>query len=1226
MVRISVILVCFGLLACIQSIAQTAPSTFEFVENKGQWHNSVQFRGQLSSGEFYLQKNGFTISLHHPDDLSVFLGGHSHDKKSDKKNRKIDYSRDLSGKINNKTLGGGRRSSIVRSHAYSVEFVGGNANPQIISEKPLQTYNNYFLGNDPSKWVSEAKIYQSVLYRNVYPNIDVRYYSEDGKLKFDFIIHPGGDPSRISMKYNGADKLSIRNNELVIKTSVGDVRELYPYTYQPDNTKGRKKVECKYVLTGNNTVKFEVGEYSRSAPLIIDPPSLIFVSFTGSPANQYGFTATPGPDGSLFSGGIVFEPGFPTTPGAFQTDFQGGARGNNTQGTDIGIMKFSPNGSQRVYATYIGGTLNEYPHSLYSDGVGNLVVMGRSYSTDYPGIKVGPTGGGDIVVTKLNAGGTALIGSLIIGGSAMDGVNIEDVQSTHDYKQLSLLRNYGDDSRSEVIIGPDASVYVAAQTHSADFPVTAGAFQASKSGRQDGVVMRINPNCTGLVWASFLGGTGDDGAFVLDLNPANGDIYVGGGTSSADESMPGFTAGPMGGAYAGGDADGFVSIISPNGATIRKTVYLGRGNADIIYGLKFDRRGFPYIMGVSRGGQWPVQAAAFSQAGSSQFVAKLTPDLSAFEYSTVFGSGSARPNMSPVAFLVDRCENVYISGWGGWISASEANDPFDQAGVAGMTTTPDAVKRNTDNQDFYLIVIQKNAATQLYGSFFGQDRGATGEHVDGGTSRFDAQGVIYQAICANCGGGAQFPTTPGVIGPVNGSPSSCNLAAVKMAFNFAGVGSGPRPVFNGVRDSLGCAPFTVLLQDTVGNAVSYEWDFGDGTDTVTLAPVREVLHTFQNVGTYRIRLIAIDSNTCNERDTAYTTVVVGDNEAFLRYDYEKLDPCEQLNYRFYNNSSTSAGPSEFRDSSFIWNFGDGTDPVYTDGGDVDHAFLSPGTYMVTITLNDPLYCNAPQTDTLQVFVNAIVDARILTPASGCAPYEAQFTNMSLAGRTFIWNFGDGSPISNDVNPVHLYQNPGNYTVTLRAIDSGTCNIVDDTSVVITVAARPAAEFSHTPVVPVQNTPTIFTNLSTGGVRYKWLFGDGDSVIKNTRDTVLHQYNATGTYNACLITYNEFDCTDTVCHEVAADVLPLFDVPNAFTPGKFGRNSTIRVEGFGIARMTWTIYNRWGQVVFQTNDRKFGWDGTSKGVPQPMDVYQYTLDIQFVDGSTRRRTGDITLIR
>jgi gliding motility-associated-like protein len=179
---------------------------------------------------------------------------------------------------------------------------------------------------------------------------------------------------------------------------------------------------------------------------------------------------------------------------------------------------------------------------------------------------------------------------------------------------------------------------------------------------------------------------------------------------------------------------------------------------------------------------------------------------------------------------------------------------------------------------------------------------------------------------------------------------------------------------------------------------------------------------------------------------------------------------------------------------------------------------------------------------------------------------------------------------------------------------------------IGVHPLPTADFSAAPVPPVTNKPTVFTNLSTGGTRYLWLFGDGDSTTKTNMDTVSHQYNETGTFNACLITYNQFECSDTACKAVQALINPLLDVPNAFTPGRFGANAYISVMGFGIAKMTWRIYNRWGQLVFATSSRKVGWDGTYKGKPQPMDVYAYTLDVEFSDGKKLRKTGDITLIR
>ena len=1187
-----------------------AQSNFEFTENKGQWDNQIKFKGELSTGAFFLQKKGFTVLLHHPTDLAELIG-HTHVNAGESQNK---GARDES-KVTKPGGNTSHGSKVLRSHSYRVEFVGANENAQIIPDKELSYYTNYFIGNDPKKWVSHAKVFQALLYKDIYPNIDVRYYSENGQLKYDVIVRPGGDVSKIALQYTGADKLSIRNKDLIIKTSVGEVKEMYPYSFQFDNLKGRRDVECNYQLTGN-TVKFDIKNYSKDATLIIDP-ILIFSSFTGSSVNQFGFTATPAPDGSFYSGGTAFGPGFPTTPGAYQSSFRGGS---GQSAVDISIMKFNATGTQRLYATYLGGSGNDYPHSLFSDPQGNLVVMGRSYSeTTYPGTLEGTGGDCDIVVTKFVANGTAIIGSLRIGGAGIDGVNIEDQQKSGTHQESSLLRNYGDDSRSEVILDGANNIYVAAQTFSKDFPMRGNGFDKTPGTGQDGVVLKINPTCTGLIWSTYLGGTGNDGAFVLALNPADGNLYVAGATEAADFS--GDKTATIQPSHQG-SIDGFVTILTNDGSTQLKTTFLGTNAIDVVYGIQFDKLGFPYVMGTTRGAWAVTSNVGFINPNSKQFAAKLRPDLSAYVYSTVFGNGSAQPNISPVAFLVDRCENVYISGWGGnGQGGTNLTSKYDIASLGGMPTTADGIKTVTDDMDFYFIVIQKNASALLYGSFFGQDGGIT-EHVDGGTSRYDQQGVIYQAMCANCSGGATFPTTPGVVGPVNGSSTGCNLAAVKIAFNFAGVAAGPKAYFNGVPDSSGCVPFAVTLRDTVRNAKSYEWNFGDGSPDVATTNF-EVNHTFGAVGNYRVRLIAIDSNTCNVRDTAYITIRVRADQATLDFNAVKLPPCQSLSYRFDNLSVAPPG-KPFSGTSFTWSFGDGT-RVTAGPGPVNHSYASPGTYKVRLILTDTNYCNAPDSIERDLRIAPLVDALFETPPAGCAPYTAKFNNTSLAGQQFFWDFGDGTT-STLVNPTHLYANVGTYTIRMIAIDSGTCNIIDSTQKTITVSSKPTADFSHAPVPAEENKPTIFTNLSIGGVRYKWLFGDGDSTIKTTMDTVLHQYNATGTYQACLIVFNQYGCTDTICKPVDARIVPLLDVPNAFTPGKFGRNSIVKVEGFGIARMRWTIYNRWGQKVFESQDRRNGWDGTFKGQLQPMDVYAYTLDVEFSDGTKARKTGDITLIR
>ncbi len=1193
--------------AASQVGAQTVYSNLEFIENKGQWDKEVILKGELNNGAFFLQKKGFTVLLHNAAELQRLRQNHMVDSvaTNDAKTTLADRNK-LSA-----------RTNVLHSHNYSVTFVGANDNAEIVPDKPLPTYNNYFIGRDRSKWASECKIYQGVTYKNVYPNIDIRYYSNNGQLKYDIIVHPGGNVKQIALKYDGPEKVSVRNNQLAIKTSVGDVKELEPYAYQAGQT-SREEVKCKYVFGKDNILRFDVKDYNKLTTLVIDP-TLVFSSFTGSGSSNWGFTATPGPDGSFFAGGIVFGAGFQASPGAFQTTFQKGT-------FDVLIMKFSSNGTRKLYGTYLGGNDDETPHSLICDPQGNLVVLGRTYSLDFPYRDTAGTGGGaDMFVAKLNSTGTGLIGCMRIGGSADDCVNVEDQFRTKSERAKSLIKNYGDDSRSEVILDGANNIYVAASTKSSNFPLRGAPFQPKLGGGQDGVVLKINPTCNTLLFSSYLGGTGDDAAFVLKLNPANGDIFVAGATTG---NFPGNKTGVIQSTYQGGDADAYITIISNDGSVQKKTCYFGTSGFDAIYGIEFDKKGFPYIMGQTTGA-WPVMNANFVNAGAKQFISKLQPDLSAYVYSTTFGTATKNPNISPVAFLVDRCENVYVSGWGGWLWTARA-DPYGLSGTLGMPTTPDALQPTTDGHDFYFIVVQKNASALLYGTFFGQIDGpnSIAEHVDGGTSRYDRYGIIYQAICANCGGGSlkPFPTTPAAWARQNGALAErgCNLAAVKIAFNFAGVSADLRSIINGRYDSSGCIPLEVTLMDTLRIAKNYIWNFGDGSpDSATT--VNKVQHTYNAVGNYRVRLIAIDSNSCNVADTVYLTIRARTDKADVDFNAMKLPPCESLTYRFENISTAPPG-KPFSDTSFVWDFGDGSPRVVAGTNPQTHPYISSGSYNVRLVLVDTNYCNFPDSAQKTLRVSPLVKAQFETPSIGCAPYEATFNNTTLAGQQFLWDFGDGTT-STDVNPVHMYNDTGTYVIKLVAVDSSTCNKIDSTSMTVNVHSRPTAEFTHQPIPPEYNRPTVFFNGSgNGATHFVWRFGDDDSTAKSTMDTVIHQYRATGTYEACLVAFNQFGCTDTACHPVDVLINPLLDVPNAFTPGRFGQNSILKVQGFGIQSLIFRIYNRWGQVVFETNDQNVGWDGTFKGNPQPMDVYTYTLEATYFDGKKTTKAGDITLIR
>lgn len=1167
----------------------------EFIENKGQWDNRVKFRGLVPAGAFFVRSSGFTVLQQHAEDIQLVQDAlHGH-----------------------KTLSAsGKSRNTLRFHSYDVDFLGSNPNIEVVPDKPLSTYNNYFLGNDPSKWASNCRIYQAVTLKNVYPNVDLRYYTEGGQMKYDLVVKPGADPKRIALKYTGADKIEIKNKELVISTSVGAIKELDPYTYQFANGQ-RKQISAKYIVKGNE-VRFDIKGYDPNQTLIIDP-TLIFSSMSGATGSNWGYTATYGPDGSFYGGGISIDNlGFPVSPGAFQQIWGGGT---GSPPCDISIIKLNPDGSNRVYATYVGGSLNEQPHSLIVDGGGNLVIAGRTNSTNYPTTgsgMIGTPGGYEIAVTKLNATGTALVGSKKIGGVSDDGVNIRASR----VGLISLQQNYGDDGRSEVLLDGGGNIYVASCTQSANFPVTGGVFQSSKAGAQDGVILKMDPSVNGLLFASYLGGSSDDAAYVLAFD-ATGNVFVAGGTASAD--FPGPKAGTIGSAPGGG-IDGFIAVINPAGTAIIRSTFIGTAATDQIFGIQFDRLGFPYIMGQTRG-NWPVINAAYSNAGAPQFIAKLQPDLSAYVYSTRFGRAASTPNISPIAFLVDVCENVYVSGWGGDVDLG--SNPFQSSGTTNMPLTSDAIQTAQDGADLYFFVLEKNASSQLYGSYFGvTNAGAYPDHVDGGTSRFDQQGVIYQAVCANCGATGTFPTGPGIVwSPNNGAAATggCNLGMIKIAFNFSGVEAGIQSAIDGIpRDTAGCVPLTVDFSDTIATGVTFYWNFGDGSP-VAITTVPTISHTYTAVGTYQVMLISEDSSTCNIRDTSYMNIMVGDLRAILDFNPIKLAPCDSLKYQF-DNLSIAPPSRPFTNTSFKWDFGDGSPNVVTGPGPVFHSYAAPGSYVVKLILQDTGYCNNPDTLEKTINIAPMVVAQFTTPPAGCVPYDAIINNTSIAGQTFQWDFGDGNT-STATNPTHTYTVAGTYTITLIATDPNTCNVSDTTSFTITVQDNPIANFSFAPTTPVENTPTTFTNLSSpDAVNFKWFFGDGDSLITSSRSPVVHQYNATGTFNACLVAINAAGCADSICMPVDALVVPAVDVPNAFTPNSGDVNSKVFVRGFGIVKMRFIIWNRWGQKVFETDNQYVGWDGKYKGVIQPMDVYAYTLDVEFFDGVKTTKKGDLTLIR
>ena len=1183
-----------------------------FIENKGQWNKEVIYKTELDGASIFLKKTGFTFLMYNQEDmylLNEYVHGHSHradtvyipkDKfKPGTPRQQGDQPPPRPGKFPD-----------VRGHAYNVTFLNANPDVNIAPDKEQTVLANYFIGNDRSKWASNVKSFQSVHYNSLYPGIDAHIYSDASQLKYDMIVHPGANPDNIQMVYEGATGMELKKGQLYVHTSVGDVIEQLPFAYQYINNQ-RVSVKVSYRLDGNK-LGFKVsGDYNPAYNLVIDPV-YVFSTVSGSRADNWGFTATYDDAGNFYGGGIVFGTGYPVSTGAVQSVFGGGK-------FDIGISKFSANGTSLIYATYIGGDGMEQPHSLFVDQGGNLVISGRTTSSNYPSDMVeGTRGGWDIAITKLNATGSGIIGSLIIAGSADDGVNMRDNREGGDWV---LLRNYGDDARSEVVVDDAGYIYVASCTRSTDFPATAGVFQAKNNGLQDGVILKINPLCKALVWASYLGGAKEDAAYVIALNGLNS-LYVAGGTASTDFPVKGSVIYPD---YRGGVCDGFITHISSDGKSIIQSTFLGADNAaaDQVYGIQLDKNGFVYVMGTTEGA-WPIKllSSTYYNGNGLQFISKLQPDLSSFVYSTTFGKARnliSAPNISPTAFLVDRCENVYVSGWGGGINTALH---YPNSGTAGLYTSADGLQRSTDGMDFYFFVLKRDGVAPLYASYFGG--AGLYEHVDGGTSRFDKNGIIYQGICAWCnvssnGSKPRYPTTPGAYS--NTPPASCNFGALKIAFNLDGVKAGVKTLD---RRKNYCVPETITFVDTTRlPGKSYIWEFGDGSQRQSGGPELDTIqHEFTKEGTFHVMMIKIDPSSCNGQDTAYVDVTLGHNRADLFFDATREPPCDSLKYMF-TNTSTSNPAGQFKDSSFIMDFGDGTPPFYTgqDTFPLYHYYAAAGTYNVSLTLVDTNFCNAPQTSTKSLRVAINVTALFNMPDTVCVGTEMQMDNVSLGGETFEWKFEDDNSTSTDPYPIHTFNKAGRWKVSLLVIDPNTCNMKDSISKYILVAIPPEADFDYSPTKPIENTPVQFVNTSTGADHYLWNFGDGDTT---SQVNPTHQYQKTGTYNVCLTAGNSEGCTETTCKEVSSIVVPLFDVPNAFAPS--GKNNVFLVKAFGVTKFNLKIYNRWGQLIFESSDPRIGWDGRFKGNIQPMDAYAYIVNLEFTDGTKANRSGSVTLLR
>lgn len=931
-----------------------------FVANQNQWHENVLFKTAFEGkNALFLEQKAFTYLL--------------------VESAAIEKLHDLA--FDFKRL---RNGFPIGMHAYKVHFVNANnVIPNGIGKQ--KTYHNYFLGNDPEKWAGNVPLFEEIFYKNIYNDIDLAAYSCEGHFKYDFIVAPYGDATQVRLEYEGADRLELQDGHLKISTSVETITEYAPYVYQLIN--GQKvEIEAKYILNGNQ-LSFEFPkDYDHSVDLIIDP-TVVAATLSGSVQSaNYGHSATFDNGGNIYTAGRSFGPGYPTTTGALMENFGGGS-------TDISISKYNPDGSDLMYATYIGGSGFDVPHSIIADPNQQLYIYGTSMSSNFPttpnAFQSNRSGGSDIVVVALNSTGSAMIGASYFGGTSDDGLNLSELNT-----------NYGDDFRGEIILDAQNNVYIASSTNSNNFPVTTGAFDTSFNTiaggslftinpAQDVIVFKANADLSYLHWATYIGGNESDIGNGLKVDD-DGNVYV---TGTAGHSNFPTTFGTVTPDWNSGDEKAFVCKLSPDGSTMLRGTFWGLWGEQHSYFIDLDEEGSVHIYGQTNA-NLPIQPSGTytTGIGSKQFIAAFTPDLDEVVYSTVFGNG---PNvigfdLVPVAFMVDKCDHIYFSGY---------------YASAGLPTTSDAI--STNGNTFYLGVLEPKATGLAFGTYYGN-----ADHVDGGTSRFNKGGVIYQGVCSCTSGNAILNTLPGSWATTQST--FCDVGVFKIDLEIETVLASGVPM----PSSSGCAPYNVDFNFTGQDAQSYEWYFGDGDMSLEEHPS----HLFESAGSYEVMVVAHNPDACNPTDTFHLVIDVLDGET----NFSEISLCG--NDQIFLDATTL-------NATYQWQ-----DGVTT----ATYEITNPGDYWVDVFVG-----NCSRRDSFEVTSSSSLDIEIGHDQPLC---DIPFMVLDAADSGAVaWEWQDGS-----TDATFTAQSSGIYAVTVT--DTEGCTATDE--IELTFGTSPEADLGH----------------------------------------------------------------------------------------------------------------------------------------------------------------------
>ena len=545
------------------------------------------------------------------------------------------------------------------------QFMGARADAGLEGEDQLPEQANYLRSPDQRQWQLHVPRYRHVRYHELYPQIDLLYYlNQDVRVEYDFVIHPGGDPEQIQLRFPDAQKLTVdQEGCLVMEVGGRMVRHQKPTVYQEIH--GTKRIiEGTYVIRESGHVGFHVAPYAHDVPLMIDPV-VLYASYLGGSGREIGYAVAVDKAGNAYVTGQTTSWDFLTTPGTLDTAC--GADGQCSPDPifhylteDVFVTKVNPVGAV-VYSTYIGGRHRDSAWGLTVDAAGNVSLTGTTYSPDFPvtphafDSTCGTDGNcnhdgqqpyGDIFFAKLDPTGSKLLYATYLGGSS------------HDHA-------YG--------LATDAAgaAYITGETWSRDYPLL-NAVQTTHGGDREDVIITKLDASGAMVYSTYLGGSGGDLGYAVAVD-RRGNAYVTGHTPSTDFPV---TPGAFQTIFGGGWADIFVAKFSPVGSLIYST-YLGGSGVDWsnMGNIAVDAAGAVYVSGQTQSIDFPTTPGALDATcgtdglcnsdGQSTyrygdlFLAKLDPTGALLLSSTYLGGSRTDSNNG---LAVDASGTVYLTG------------------------------------------------------------------------------------------------------------------------------------------------------------------------------------------------------------------------------------------------------------------------------------------------------------------------------------------------------------------------------------------------------------------------------------------------------------------------------------------------------------------------------------------------------------------------------------